>query len=169
MKHLFMALLDRALKSKIYLHFFNVLIRFYVPFNAPHRLRIKRLSHQQALVVVPNIRSNHNHLKGIHAGCIVTAGEFAAGLLLLSNFSIEKYRLILSSLACDYQFQGKTDLLAYARVDKKVLKDIAVELKANKPAHVELISVLRDVNNNEVAQVRTLWQIKAWDQVKTKA
>jgi hypothetical protein len=107
-------------------------------------------------------------LGGIHACAMATVGEYCAGMSLLKIFGISKYRLILSELSVKYTYQGRVELEGIClptQIDnEKVKKGLEVDGKFFQ----ELKTVIREVNGQEVAVVTTLWQLKDWEQVKTK-
>ena len=146
----------------------NKVLTLGIAFNAPHGFKIKELSEDQVLITLPNRKLNHNHLSGIHACAMATVGEYCAGMALLKSFGISKYRLILSDLHATYSYQGKTDLEGICsprQIDKEVVKKA---LDTEGKFLQELETIIRDKNGKEVAVVKTIWQLKVWEQVKTK-
>jgi acyl-coenzyme A thioesterase PaaI-like protein len=166
----FFNILDKFISNptSLNLSFINNFLKFGIPFNAPHGFKIKKLSHEEVIISLPNKKLNHNHLGGIHACAMATVGEYCAGMSLLKIFGISKYRLILSELNVKYTYQGRVELEGIClptQIDnEKVKKGLEVEGKFFQ----ELKTVIREVNGQEVAVVTTLWQLKDWEQVKTK-
>lgn len=154
--------------SEKFLRLFNRFGKWIIPFNRPHRLRIEQLEDHQCLTKIPYRRTNWNHLKGIHAGAIATIGEFTAGILLIWNFGMSKYRLILSRLEVEYHYQGKTHLHALAQFDPAEKQRIREILEKGEPALVEMKTEIEDLQKNKIATVKTVWQMKSWNAVKTK-
>lgn len=144
------------------------LLRLGIPFNAPHGFKIKNLDKNAVIISLPNRKLNHNHIGGIHACAMATVGEYCAGMSLLSSFGISKYRLILSELNVKYTYQGRVDLegICYPnQIDVEAVKEgLEKEGKYLQP----LKTIIRDLNGKEVAEVMTTWQLKNWEQVKTK-
>lgn len=144
------------------------LLRLGIPFNAPHGFKIKNLDKDAVIISLPNRKLNHNHIGGIHACAMATVGEYCAGMSLLSSFGISKYRLILSELNVKYTYQGRVDLegICYPnQIDVEAVKEgLEKEGKYLQP----LKTIIRDLNGKEVAEVMTTWQLKNWEQVKTK-
>ncbi len=141
-----------------------------IPFNAPHRMKIRQISEDQVRVVLPNRKLNHNHLGGIHACAMATVGEYCAGLSLLSSFGISKYRLIMSDLSVTYTWQGRTDLEGICSprvIDKDAVKAALDEGKTYTQSFETVIQ--EEKTGKEVARVKTTWQLKPWGSVKTKA
>lgn len=147
----------------------NQILKFVIPFNAPHGFRILELSDSQVKIHLPFTKKNLNHLHGIHACAITTAGEMAAGMALISSFPISKYRPILSKLSCEYLYQGKTDLIATIQVAADQIPNVKKEIEMQGKAIVDFETLVVDQNKNLVAKVYTTWQIKSWEQVKTKS
>lgn len=157
-----------ASPTKTNLMILNNALSLGIPFNAPHGFKIKEISENAVAISVPNRKLNHNHLGGIHACAIATVGEYCAGMSLLSSFGASQYRLILSELNVKYSYQGRTNLVGSC--SKRQIDSQAIQLSLNTEGkHLQTLeTIVRDVSGNEVALVTTTWQIKAWNQVKTK-
>lgn len=146
----------------------NKVLAVGIPFNAPHGFKIKEINDDAVLITLPNRKLNHNHLGGIHACAMATVGEYCAGMSLLKIFGISKYRLILSDLHVKYTYQGRSDLEGFCsprQIDKEAVKSV---LETEGKHLQKLETIIRDKNGKEVAIVTTTWQLKSWDQVKTK-
>jgi acyl-coenzyme A thioesterase PaaI-like protein len=139
-----------------------------IPFNAPHGFKIKQLNQDAVLISLPNRKLNHNHLGGIHACAMATVGEFCAGMALLSSFGISRYRLILSELSVKYTYQGRTELEGFCSPRQIETENVKKILETEGKHLQKLETIIRDLNGKEVAVVTTVWQLKSWDQVKTK-
>lgn len=140
-----------------------------IPFNVPHGMTIRNISPDEVRVVLPNRKLNHNHLGGIHACAMATVGEYCAGLSLLSKFGISKYRLIMSELSVTYTWQGRTDLEGIC--SPRVIDADAVKaaLDEGQTYTQSFETILQEVKTGkEVARVRTTWQLKPWNRVKTQ-
>lgn len=147
----------------------NKVLTLGIPFNAPHGFKIKKIDEKEVIVALPNRKLNHNHIGGVHACSMATVGEFCAGLSLLSSFGISKYRLILSDLHATYSWQGRTELEGICSpmvIDKEAVK-VALETLGTYSQPLE--TIIREVKGGkEVARVKTIWQLKVWEKVKTK-
>lgn len=147
----------------------NKVLTLGIPFNAPHGFKIKSIDSQSVIVALPNRKLNHNHISGVHACAMATVGEYCAGLSLLSSFGISKYRLILSDLHATYSWQGRTDLEGICDpsvIDKEAV-NIALENEGIYSQPLE--TIIREVKTGkEVSRVKTVWQLKRWEKVKTK-
>lgn len=143
-------------------------LRVGIPFNAPHGFKIKRLNADEVVIALPNKKLNHNHIGGIHACAMATVGEFCAGMSLLSSFGISKYRLILSELSVKYTYQGRVDLEGFCSPRQIDVETVRKNLEEHGKYLQELKTIIRDLNGREVAEVVTIWQLKNWEQVKTK-
>lgn len=143
-------------------------LRFGIPFNAPHGFKIKKLGDDEVSISLPNMKLNHNHLGGVHACAMATVGEYAAGMSLLKSFGISKYRLILSELNVKYTYQGRVTLEGVCSPRQIDVDAVSRGLKESGKYLQELKTIIRDLNGKEVAVVTTVWQLKNWEQVKTK-
>lgn len=163
-------LIDKLLSNptKMNVIALDKLLTVGIPFNAPHGFKIKTLNQDAVIVALPNRKLNHNHLGGIHACAMATVGEYCAGLSLLQSFGISKYRLIMSDLSVKYTYQGRVDLEGVCSPNQIDVDKVAKGLEAEGKYSQELKTVIRDLNGKEVAVVTTVWQLKNWEQVKTK-
>ena len=163
-------LIDKLIASptKTNLMILNKVLAVGIAFNAPHGFKIKELSEDAVLITLPNRKLNHNHLGGIHACAMATVGEYCAGMSLLKSFGISKYRLILSDLHVKYTYQGRSDLEGVCS-PRQIDKEAIIKVLDAEGKHLQkLETLIRDKNGKEVAVVTTTWQLKAWEQVKTK-
>jgi acyl-coenzyme A thioesterase PaaI-like protein len=147
----------------------NKVLTIGIPFNAPHGFKIKTLDAEAIVITAPDRKLNHNHLGGIHACAIATIGEFCAGMALLSSFGISRYRLILSELNVKYSYQGRSDLEGTCSPHQIEKDKIAHALLSTGKYLQTMETIIRDKHGVEVAIVTTTWQLKSWDQVKTKS
>lgn len=147
----------------------NKILRFGIPFNAPHGFKIKTMNPDAVIISLPNSRKNHNHLGGVHACAMATVGEYCAGMSLLTSFGISKYRLILSELHVKYTYQGRVNLEGICTPQQIDVELVSKELQTHGKYLQELKTVIRDLQGKEVAEVTTVWQLKNWEQVKTKS
>lgn len=147
----------------------NMGLSMMIPFNKPHKIKVKNLEDDKVETIIPYRRKNLNHIKGIHACGMATAAEFASGLLLLTKLEAKNYRLIMKSINMEYLYQAKTDITAvYEVTDAWVEEHVKSKLKEEDQVFVQCEINLYDTDNNHVAIGRTNWQIKEWSKVKTK-
>lgn len=147
----------------------NKLLTIGIPFNAPHGFKIQKITSHQVVVSLPNRKLNHNHLGGVHACAMATVGEFCAGIALISSFGISKYRLIMSEMNCTYSWQGRVDL--EASCERSIIDLDKIQAGLDKD-HVYLqpleTVIVEKKSRKEVARIKTTWQLKNWEKVKTK-
>jgi len=118
---------------------------------------------------LPYKKSNLNHLKGLHACAMATAAEYASGLLLLYKSGLGKYRIIMESLQVSYHYQGRTNATATFEMNDQTFQDtVLIPLEKNGVVYVKCNIPLKDKEGNLLCEVSTNWQIKQWDNVKTK-
>jgi len=140
-----------------------------IPFNKPHGIKILSLEEDSVTTYIPYKKKNFNHLKGIHACAICTAGEFAAGMLLISHLPIDKYRLIMSELKTEYHLQGRSALTAVSRFAEGVTIDkLKKQLDSEDKVLTDMVTELSDSKNELIATVTTTWQLKNWEKVTLK-
>lgn len=160
--------IQKAETSKKYLWLLNRLLNFAVPFNKPHCFKVIKISSEQVQTFAPYKKKNFNHVRGIHACAIATVGELAAGLLLMYHFKPTDYRVIMSHIEIDYHYQAKKNIVANAAISNTEIESILKILSTENKATQTIISEIIDQDNQAIATVKTTWQLKKWDVVKTK-
>ena len=84
----FQRAVQKARTSSFRLWLLNKALHWKIPFNKPHGIKITAITDDGFEVTVPYIRRNYNHIKGTHACCLATAGEYVVGLSLLRKLSL---------------------------------------------------------------------------------
>lgn len=140
-----------------------------VPFNGPHKFKVDAIGGHEVKISLPYRKKNLNHLKGIHACALATLAEVSTGFLLISILNPKKYRLILQRLEMDYHYQAKSAVHAHYEIDEEWLnKEVITQLKSDGLAILSPNIMIYDSGGNHVATGTPQWQIKSWEQVKTK-
>ena len=168
MKKKLTQMVDKLLQNsenKLSLASLELIMNRFIPFNHPHKFKFIELSDKRTQVRIPYIKNNKNHLGGLHACSIATAGEYAAGLSLIKRFGISKYRLIMGSLRAEYHKQAITDLTSKVSLDQAEVDRILSELKEHNKTEIELCAKLYNDSEECIAEVFTTWQLKNWDKV----
>jgi len=162
-------LIPRARRSNLWLFVLNAILARTIPFNKPHKFRILSIAQNTIETFAPYRRSNHNHIRGVHACAIATVAEFSAGFLLLTKLDPTRYRLIMGKLEAEYFYQAKKDIIAAAELSEQDLQEkIVAPLRHEDSATIVMTTSISDVSGNNVARVETTWQVKNWDTVRTK-
>jgi acyl-coenzyme A thioesterase PaaI-like protein len=161
--------INGARRSKFGLFKLNLGLGFIIPFNRPHKIKIKEIGEDFIKTTIPYRRKNMNHIRGIHACGLATAAEFASGFHLLTKLDSKKYRLIMESLEMKYHYQAKSDVTALFEADNNWIKTHVLDpLSGVEKVFVRCEIKLTDAQQNHVATGYTNWQIKDWSAVKTK-
>lgn len=153
-------------KSTLAKAFLNITMPQMVPFNRPLGFKILKLDLYNSEVEIPFKRANKNHLGSIHAGALVTVGEYAAGLLLLKRMDYTKQRLVLKSLHAEYMKQARAASVACASWPQEVPQDVEEFRKLPDAIDVPMLTVIKSKDGTELAHIKTLWQIKPWAKVQ---
>jgi acyl-coenzyme A thioesterase PaaI-like protein len=144
-------------------------LNMMIPFNEPHKFEIVDLKNFSIKTKIPYIKSNFNHLQGLHAGALMTISEFTTGIMILMHANPQKYRLILQKLEIDYVYQGKKDAYATFEVEPDFLQKNVIEpLKTEDAVLVPCKVETRDEDGNLLCVATVYWQLKAWEKVRTK-
>jgi acyl-coenzyme A thioesterase PaaI-like protein len=161
--------LEEARTSAWSMRKLNFMLAIGIPFNSPHGIRVHEIVDDSVTTTIPYRRKNLNHIKGIHACGLATAAEFCSGLVLLRRLSSKKYRLIMQKLEVEYTYQAKSSAFAKFELSDKIFQsDILKPLEENGQVYFQCAILVHDVDGNLLCKAYTNWQIKAWDQVRTK-
>lgn len=147
----------------------NAGLRWSIPFNAPHGFRVVPLPDGGMRVLVPYKRANRNHIRGLHACCLATAAELCSGLVLLGHLDPKRYRIIMPSLAMEYHWQAKGRAVAEFRISREDLqKQVLAPLQTEESVRYAATVEVKDESGRLLATGTIHWQVKAWDNVRTK-
>lgn len=161
-------LIKKAEHSKIQLWLLNRVINYAIAFNKPHGFRATEITSNHVTIFTPYHKKNFNHVRGIHACAIATAGELAAGMILMYHFSPAVYRFILSNMQIEYCYQAKKNITATASLSIENKMMIVKTLENSEKTTQFVITEVKDEDQKLIATVKTLWQIKLWQHVKTQ-
>jgi acyl-coenzyme A thioesterase PaaI-like protein len=162
-------LIENARSSDRWLMVLNRLMRLLIPFNGPHGVKILELGLNRVRTGAPCQRKNYNHIRSMHACVIATIGEYSAGMMLISRLDPTRYRLIMSNLEVEYLFQAKQDIVAETLLEEDELENEILQSLAEKGvAFKSLETLVTDADGRKIARVKTRWQIKSWDKVRTR-
>lgn len=162
-------LLQRSRTSAFTRWWLNAGLRWKIPFNRPHGLRVRPLRDGGIRVEVPFWRVNRNHIRGIHACCLATAAEYCSGLALLEHLGPDRYRLIMKSLNMEYFFQAKARAHAEFAPSAQTIRElVSLPLESNESVLYVAEVHLHDEAGNHLATGRITWQVKDWRKVRTK-
>ncbi len=156
------ALFSKAQHSGMWLWILNATLRFLIPFNAPHGIRIRSLTRNTIAVELPFKRANKNHVGGLHACALATASEFATGVVLLQQLG-DNYRILMKSLQMEYVYQGRTTALVEFTVEPGWIdRVILTPLKTANSVVVEVTTRAIDAAGNHLCTGSVRWHIKGW-------
>lgn len=160
-------LVIKARRSSFYRALLNLLLKRTIPFNRPHRLSIVELSPEKVAVQIPFVRSNQNHVGGLHACVMATAAEFASGLLMMQHAPVAEFRLIMKSLSMEYHYQGRAAAVAVCEGSTDwIFKNISEPLSTLDAVTVNAQSEVYDIDNNHLCTGTIQWHIKYWKAIK---
>lgn len=162
-------LTTKAKTSQFNLWLLNKAMWIAIPFNKPHRFEITHVQDEEVHVIAKYRKKNLNHLRGMHAFAIATIGEYASGMLLISNLDPSLYRLIMAKIEVDYHYQAKSTITAIAKLSEEDKnKNIIEPLKSEEAVFTTMEVPIHDTKDNLIATVKVNWQIKLWKSVRTK-
>lgn len=162
-------IIEKAKSSSFYLWLLNWVLLKTVPFNKPHNIQVTHIGNNELTFQAKNIRSNRNHINGIHACLLATLCEYASGLSLLMHFSAKEYRIILKNIHMTYHYQAKTAVYVKFKITKEQIEqEILQQLKTQDAIFKEFTVEVYDETKNHICTGLINWQIKAWKNVKMK-
>lgn len=96
----------------------------------------------------------------MHACALATAAEYASGLCVLSALGVQDMRLIMSNLNMSYSRRAESACVATASLSREALRVLTQELDAQGRSSFVLHSVVRDADDEVVAEAEITWHIK---------
>jgi acyl-coenzyme A thioesterase PaaI-like protein len=138
----------------------DVLLNIGVPFNRWLGLRIKKFTPQTVSIESPPSVLRRNHVGTAHACAQALIGEYAAGLVVAQNFTIDDYRIIIGKLEIEYHKAGRGHLLGMAHAPNEWPKLIDGE------GWVEMKTEITDEKANLISVCQTKWQVKSWQRIE---
>lgn len=157
----------KAQHSNFYRWLLNRMLWWLIPFNRNHRVYIEELSDHHVLIRLPYIKSNQNHLKGIHACALATLCEYACGIGLMTHLDPQSYRIILKDIQLNFHAQGRKDVYARFTTTPDFLKEeIMAPLEQlghmSKTFKVEAYTI----DQPSICTAHVTWQLKHWNKVR---
>lgn len=141
-------LLSKAEQSSFSKWKLNAMLGIMVPFNSPHKFKVKRITPDLVETFAAYRKRNFNHLRGIHACAIATIGELAAGLSIFQYFSAKQYRVIMAKMEVEYLYQAKQDLTAICQLNEATSAELKQQLNENDKITRTLQSEVFDRDRN---------------------
>ncbi|NND77913.1 MAG: DUF4442 domain-containing protein [Flavobacteriales bacterium] len=139
-----------------------------IPFNSPHRIKVKSVSDEKVVTSLPYKKRNLNHLKSLHAAALMTVGEYCSGLWIMKRMGT-KYRVIMKTISIEYHKQGRTDAMAtYELPDSEFKEQIEKPLLKDGVVFHTCDVKITNADGDLLADAAVEWQIKDWAKVKTK-
>ena len=144
----------------------NQVLGWKIPFNHPHGFRVIPVA-GGIRVRIPYWQVNRNHINGIHACALATGAELCSGLSLMEHLDAKNYRLIMASLHMDYHKQAKRTTFAECRPDAASINAVVESLRTTESVRYNSVIELHDDKGLHLATGTVVWQVKAWNKVKT--
>lgn len=162
-----LSIAQKAKHSKFYLWLLNLILWRVIPFNHSHSIWIMALTDTGVTVKLPYIRSNQNHLKGMHACALATLCEYACGISLITRLDPKAIRLILKDLKMDYHSQGKGAVFVTFNLDERTFTDEVLNPLTQDGAVLKtFVTEVFDLNQKLICTGQVTWQLKQWDKVR---
>ena len=138
------------------------------PFNAHLHSRLVKWTKNKIEIDLRCHRGVKNHVGGIHAGALFTLGETCAGLVLIRNFSFEEHRPLMAEVSVKFEKQARSLVHGVSEIADGALSSARKALKVGEAPFIPMLTLIVDDKDQKIAEVKTVWQIKAWNQVRIK-
>ncbi len=122
-------------------------------------LTILSLGDRYAKFMMP-LEGNANHVGSIYAGSLFTLGEFTGGIIPGVTFDISRFYPIVKEVNIKYLSLAKTDVTIEHTMSKEEADKIQTEAEENDKADFTMELEIKDANNETVALVNGVWQIR---------
>jgi hypothetical protein len=143
-------------------------LSYAIPFNRPHRFKIKEVYSDGFHIALPYLKVNKNHIKGIHACGLATLSEFVSGLTLMKVIGRNDLRIIMKEMKMTYHFQAKKDVYAIAHLTPEILEQSVFSPLKTQDSIFYLMKIeAYDIDKNHICTGEVNWQLKKWEKVKT--
>jgi acyl-coenzyme A thioesterase PaaI-like protein len=143
-------------------------LNFMSPFNAHLHAKIASWTKAGIQINLNCHRGVKNHVGSIHAGALFTLGETCAGLVLIRNFSFEEHRPLMSEVSVVYEKQARQTVHGKSEISEEFLSKARKSLKKGEVPFIPMVTQIVDDQGLKIAEVKTVWQIKPWNQVRVK-
>jgi acyl-coenzyme A thioesterase PaaI-like protein len=162
----FFKLISKIPNETIKHHVLDAALTLNIPFNRWLGFHISELTEKKVAVISPERVLRTNHVGGAHACALALLGEYPAGLVLAQAFTVDKYRIIISSLQVQYHKQGRGLLTGVCEAPEK-WPDFLSDGSGDGTGRVPMLTKITNAKGELVAEARTEWQVKEWDRVKS--
>ena len=139
------------------------------PFNSHLGAKLLTWSKNESKIEIKCHRAIKNHVGSIHAGALFTLGETCAGIIIIRNFSFKKFRPLMSDVEVKYSKQARGKVQGIAVLSLEALKKAQKEIREKKIPFIPMKTIITDEPGNVIAEVKTIWQVKPWKQVRKKS
>ncbi len=132
-----------------------------VPMVRTLDLEFVELSHERAVLRLPDNPLWHNHLGGPHAGAMFTLGESASGAIVFANFGDLLERAVPLAVECTIRYLR----LAMGPVDAEAVLDrpaaeVVAELDAGTRPEFPVSITIRDHAGETTGVMTVLWTLR---------
>lgn len=162
-------LLEKAEHSSFWLWITNRILWWKIPFNSPHSIRIAALDTNSITMTLPFKRKNKNHINSMHACALATVCEYVTGMQLARCLNADQYRLILREIKMEYTWQAKMDVkVKFQFSSNDVEEQILLPLQSETSVVRTMQAEVKNIKDELVCRGFITWQVKKWENVRTK-
>ncbi len=138
------------------------------PFNGHLKTEMLEWTDNRVLISLKRSRGVRNHVKSIHAGAQFTLGETCAGLVIIRNFPFAGYRPLMSDVKVTYSKQARGRVVGECALSPEDIAKMHRTIEAGEVPMIEMVTNIRNDQDEIITVVTTTWQVKPWGQVRPK-
>ncbi len=106
------------------------------------------------------LEGNTNHVGSMYAGALFTLGEFTGGIIPGVTFDVERFYPIVKEVTIKFLGLAKTDVTIEHSISKEDADKIQADAEENNKADFTMELEVKDANDEIVALVNGIWQIR---------
>ena len=137
------------------------LMQEVIPFNRPHRLTVQSLSDERCEVALPFRRRNLNHVGTMHACPWPLPRNMPLACACSVPLVCGHVRLVMANMEISYSRRGDSRCVAEAELPSEMLQHVQTQLNDHGRCAFELHAVVRDADDEVVAEAQITWHLKA--------
>lgn len=123
-------------------------------------LQVLELRDNYARALMPLSEANTNHVGIMYAGSLFTLGEFSGGIIHVASMDFSKFVPIVKEVKIRFRRPAMTDITMEVGMTPERARELEAEAEEKGKADYELKLELKDQNEETVAEVSGVWQIR---------
>ncbi len=132
-----------------------------VPFVRTLGLESVEVTEERAVLRLPDVESQRNHVGGPHAGAMFSLGESASGAVVLTHFlaTLDRATPLAVSASIAYLKVALGPVIATATLSRDAA-DVLAELDAGERPEFDVAVTLIDADGTVTATMNVVWTLR---------